>query len=66
MTYACCPFRAFHQRSAEQFEDVRVALSINDEWNAVTDDSILTQGCIVARMDTENVDAIISQFLAGL
>jgi hypothetical protein len=44
----------------------RVALSINDEWNAVTDDSILPLGCIVARMDTENIDAIISQFLADM
>lgn len=45
--------------------DVRVALSISDEWEAVTnDESVLTQGCIVARMDTENIDAIIENFLA--
>lgn len=44
--------------------NVRVAMNLGDEWKTVTGgDSVLTQGCIVARMDAPNIEAIIPQFL---
>ena len=45
-------------------ENVRTAISITDEWEAVTGgSSILTQGCIVANRDTVT-DEILEAFLA--
>jgi NitT/TauT family transport system substrate-binding protein len=44
-------------------ENVRTALSIGDEWSAVTDGNTLTQGCVIVRADLENKDAIIANFL---
>ena len=45
--------------------DVRKALSIGEEWNkVVTDGSVLTQGCVIARADCENLDEKVEAFLA--
>ena len=43
--------------------DVRVALNFGDEWNAVSPDSTLAQGCIVVRADIDNLDAVVENFL---
>lgn len=44
--------------------NVRVALNLGDEWKTITGgDSVLTQGCIVARMDTPNIEEILPKFL---
>ena len=42
--------------------DVRVALSLTDEWEAVSNGSILTQGCIAFRSDLLD-EAAITAFL---
>lgn len=42
---------------------VRVALDLGDEWNRVSPDSTLAQGCIVVRSDIDNVDAVVESFL---
>ena len=42
--------------------DVRVALSLTDEWEAVSNGSILTQGCIAFRSDLLD-EAAIKAFL---
>lgn len=34
-----------------QNADVRTALNLTDEWNAVTDEGVLTMGCIVVRTE---------------
>jgi NitT/TauT family transport system substrate-binding protein len=45
-------------------ENVRVAISLSDEWEIVTNgESVLTQGCIVARKDTVS-DEALQLFLA--
>lgn len=45
--------------------NVRVALNFGDEWNTITGgSSALTQGCIVARMDTPNIEEILPKFLS--
>ncbi len=44
--------------------DVRVALDIGDEWEAVTGGNTLAQGCIVVRADIDNVDEVVADFLA--
>ncbi len=47
-----------------QNSDVRIALSMEEEWESVTGgSSVLTQGCIVARADTVT-DEILADFLA--
>ncbi|MEL4106806.1 ABC transporter substrate-binding protein [Oscillospiraceae bacterium WX1] len=46
--------------------DVHIALDFGKEWSALSgaDGSVLTQGCIVARMDAPDIDVIIPQFLS--
>lgn len=42
---------------------VRKALDLTDEWNKVSDGSVLTMGCIVMRKNANLSDATISKFL---
>jgi NitT/TauT family transport system substrate-binding protein len=44
--------------------EVREALNLGEEWDIATGgESMLTQGCIVARADLQNLEQIVEQFL---
>ena len=54
-----------------QNQDVRVALDLTDEWNKVTDEGVLTMGCIVVRAEfaqenPEAVKAFLEEYAASI
>ena len=54
-----------------QNQDVRVALDLTDEWNKVTDEGVLTMGCIVVRTEfaqenPEAVKAFLEEYAASI
>lgn len=54
-----------------QNPEVRVALDLTDEWNKVTDEGVLTMGCIVVRTEfaqenPEAVKAFLEEYAASI